>query len=158
MFNAVRAVGSGGLGIASGVLDGAGVGTVFNLPGPGGSQVPVTYGAVAEVVGLAVGVGLQALSPATLPNLADGLTDGGIALFARRVAVYGTEMLAGKTTATFGQTAGWNYNMPLGQQQGYQVNGAAAAARYGNVHSGSYSGAGMRAQSTFSGIIPNRVN
>ena len=112
MFNAVRAVGAAGLGIASGVADGAIAGGPFML-GP----AQVTWGAVAEVVGLGVGLAMQALSPATLPNLSDGLTDGGLALFARRAAEYGAKSLSGTAPTSF-QTAGWNFNMPLGQQQG----------------------------------------
>jgi hypothetical protein len=151
MFNVVRVGSAGLLGVGSGVLDGAVTG------GPITSVPQITWGAVAEGVGLLAGAGLQLLSPATLPNLADGLVDGSVALLLRRGGEYAATAL--KTPAPAGAYVGaWQYNMPLGQTAS-QINGAVAGARYGGVHNASTMGVGgfARGQSTFSGIIPNRV-
>lgn len=154
MFNVVRAGTAGLLGVGSGVADGAIAGGPFMI-----GTAQVTWGAVVEGVGLLAGAGLQLLSPSTLPNLADGLVDGGLALALRRAAEFGTKSLSGTPATSYQRTGAWEYTMPLGQTSS-QINGAAMGARYGGVHNASTMGVGgfARGQSTFSGVIPNRVS
>ncbi len=121
-MNLVRTGSAALVGIGSGVLDNRIVPSPINLGG-----LAVGYDMVFEVGSLVAGVGLQALMPMTLPNLADGLVDGGIALTARRLTVYGVQALTGKTPVL----TGYRPAMP------YRVNGA----MYGGVHGGTPRGA-----------------
>ena len=53
-----------------------------------GSETVVSWGTIVEAVALLGGAGLQFMSPFTMPNIADGMVDGGIALLAARGARY----------------------------------------------------------------------
>ena len=83
MTNLVRAASAGALGVASAVV--ASVKTLTPLD-IGGTKVG--YDAITEAAGLVIGAGLQFMSPFTMPALADGLVDGGVALVAKRGTHY----------------------------------------------------------------------
>ena len=89
--------------------------------------------AIAEGAALVGGAALQFLMPGTLPNVADGLFDSGLALMARR----GTIHLMNQTTA-----AGWAGGAP------YRVG----AATYGNAHAASASGLARGQSSSVTGL------
>lgn len=77
----------------------------------------VSYGTVVEALALVVGAGLQFMSPYTMPDVADGLVDGSVALLAHR----GTKYAIAKTQTA----AAWSYP--------HALNGAGRAAMYGGV-------------------------
>lgn len=83
------------LGVASGVLDGTNWVKPINI-GTATAPMNIAPGAIAEGAGLVVGLAMQLWMPMTLPKVADGLFDGGVALVARRVShnaalIYGTD-------------------------------------------------------------------
>ena len=102
-MNLIRGASAGVLGIASGALE---------------NQTPLMLGTnrvkwstVVEAVGLLAGVGMQLVAPFTMPNVADGLADGSVALLLRRGTVFAmTQMGAPQTAAhtaarVYGNTA-----------------------------------------------------
>ncbi len=48
----------------------------------------ISYSTILEATGLVAGAALQLVSPYTVPEVADGLVDGGVALLARRGSQY----------------------------------------------------------------------
>jgi hypothetical protein len=139
MFNIVRTGSGVVLGIASGIL---------NPLGPVKSTIVISttpslilgFDTVAEIAGTVIGGGLQMLAPTTLPNMADGLVECGLALLARRTAEYITK--AGQTPP------------PPYFSQPYARVGA---ANYGQVHSPTAGGMGRPVQSSFTGLPTYRV-
>jgi hypothetical protein len=89
-----------------------------------GSTV-ISWSTVVEALGLVAGAGLQLMAPFTMPSVADGLVDGGIALLARRGTNYAITR-ARPTTTTAGMIAPFAY----GQQVLPAANGAAL---YGGI-------------------------
>jgi len=83
-MNLARTGVAGALGIGSGVLDPAsGVVQPLML-----GTTSVSYAAILEALGLVGGGILQFAMPYTMPDVADGLVDGGIALLAARGTKY----------------------------------------------------------------------
>ena len=126
MFHLARDGMAFATGVISGGVEHSGLaplaGTTISNPG------------LAEVATLAVGAGLQMLSPNTAPAIADGLVGGSLALIGRRLTGYVAKNVLKLSTYSY---AGYGAG-----QWGYQVNGAEraaqlAGARYGNVHAGS---------------------
>lgn len=97
MLSLVRTGSAGLVGVASGALNGQ--------PPLMLGTTAINWGTVAEAVALAGGAGLQLMSPHTMPNLADGLVDGSVALLLRRGTVYAME-----------QTQAAPYGVPVGAQ------------------------------------------
>ncbi len=81
----------------------------------------VSWSTVLEALGLVGGAALQVMAPFTMPSVADGLVDAGIALLARRGTNYAITRTRTGTTAPFA----------YGQQVFPSHNGAAAL--YGGV-------------------------
>lgn len=113
------------VGIASGMLAVKAT-TTLSL----GTNMAVSYATVAEAVSLVAGAALQALSPYTMPDIVDGLVDGGAALLLRRGAVYAQgkkETLAARTG-----TSAWA--APLyGSPSAYNVASPCARGAVGSV-------------------------
>lgn len=103
-MNLARTGTAGVVGVASGILAPPTVAPLVI----GGTTIQ--YATIAEGAALLVGAGLQLLAPFTMPSVADGLVDGGIALLARR----GTQFAVGQMQASpFAQRAlGSPYAMP----------------------------------------------
>lgn len=79
----VRSISALGLGGVSGVTEPTGM--LKLAPIKLGDQ-SISWATIAEATGVVVGAGLQFMAPFTLPNVADGLVDGGLALLAARGA------------------------------------------------------------------------
>ena len=78
-MNLVRTGTAAVTGLVSGVVEKQVVGSLAL----GGQSIP--YAGVAEAGMLVVGAVMQFVAPFTMPNVADGLVDGGAALVLRRV-------------------------------------------------------------------------
>ncbi len=70
------------VGVADGLLDPGG--SIGVAPLALGGQ-NISYGAVLEAASILVGGGMQMLMPFTFPDVADGLLDAGLPLFAARL-------------------------------------------------------------------------
>lgn len=114
-MNLVRTGAAALVGLGSGVLNQSITPSTLVLAGIG-----VGYDAVFEAAALAAGVAGQALLPQTMPNLFDGLVDGGASLVARRLTVFGVNKLNGKNPT----------NLFADRASAYRINGA----MYGGVH------------------------
>ena len=79
-MNLVRGASAGVLGVASGALENQ---TPLAL---GGQSIRLST--IVEAVGLVAGAGMPLVAPFTLPNVADGLADGALALLLRRGTVF----------------------------------------------------------------------
>jgi hypothetical protein len=138
-LNVVRSGTAGVLGIASGALASQPALTIT-------TGVSLSPSSIAEGVGFVLGAGLQFLSPMTMPNLADGLVDGGLALLLRRGAAY---FMAKATGGTYPGPGGYTAT----PSAAYRLNGAT----YGNVHAASASGYVRGQSATTGGLRQIRV-
>lgn len=89
----------------SGVV-GVGSGAIGQLTNPrtiGGQTVG--FDTMFEVASLVVGAGMQFMMPFSMPNVADGLVDGGIALGARRLTGYALRKSGMTPAASYGAYA-----------------------------------------------------
>lgn len=69
----------------------------------------VTYSTLVELLAVVAGGGMQYFSPYTVPNIVDGLVDGGIALLAKR----GTErVLSQMASPMFAERIGGRFVAP----------------------------------------------
>lgn len=103
-MNLARTGTAGVVGVASGVLSAKPEGLVDPLV-IGGTTIQ--FATIAEGLALVAGAGLQLLAPFTMPSVADGLVDGGLALLARRGTVFAVKSTQ---AAPFATRAG--YTMP----------------------------------------------
>lgn len=78
-LNLIQVASAGAVGLASAMLE-----PPTLAPLVLGGQT-VSYGFIAEGVGLVGGVAMQFLSPYTAPSIIDGVVDGSVALLARRI-------------------------------------------------------------------------
>jgi len=93
-FNLSRAGSAAVLGLASGVLEGPDISRLTL------GENELSYGLVVEAVALVGGGMLQFVSPYTMPQVADGLVEGSLALLGRRGAEYAmSQASAGGTTS-----------------------------------------------------------
>lgn len=90
-MNLARTGAAAVLGIGSGVLD-SGLVAPLDM---GGTKV--SYATILEALGLVGGGVLQFAMPDTMPAVADGLVDGGIALLAARGTKYAVAKLSPET-------------------------------------------------------------
>lgn len=141
-MNLVRTGSAALVGLGSGALNNAIVPATLHIAGIG-----VGYDAILEIGALAAGMGLQAFMPQTLPNLADGLVDGGIALTARRLSVFGVLALSNKNPTNVYAAQGMRASPSYAP---YRINGA----MYGGVHHSSPRGA----NTTLSGLARARAH
>ncbi|RJO60337.1 MAG: hypothetical protein C4542_09605 [Dehalococcoidia bacterium] len=110
----VRTGSAAAVGVASGMLETSSMAPIV-LGG-----FAITPAALVEGLALIGGGALQYFSPFTMPNIVDGVVDGGAALLGRRVGtMVGTRFLSGSAYARGG-----------GSFAPYQVNGAGAARGY----------------------------
>lgn len=114
-MNLARTATSGVVGVGSGVL-GSGILQPLNLGG-----MTIGYDAILEVTALLGGAVLQFAAPRTMPNVADGLVDGGLALGARRLTVFALKRTGVAGAARFG------YASPYSVGAGAQAYPMAAA-------------------------------
>lgn len=77
----VRTLSAGGLGIASSLGEPT---SMLKLAPIDLAGTKLSWATIVEAAGLVVGAGLQFMAPFTMPNVADGLVDGGLALLAAR--------------------------------------------------------------------------
>ncbi len=91
-LNVARGATAGILGAVSGALE-------EQTPTMIGTTA-VRYSTMVEALGLVAGLGLQLASPFTMPQMADGLADGGLALLLRRGAQFARRQMAPVTTTS----------------------------------------------------------
>lgn len=112
--NISRAATSAAVGVASAAAESATL-----TPIQMGGQA-IKYSTIVELLAVLGGAGMQFFSPYTMPNVVDGLVDGGLALVARRGAY-----------AVLKQTMPTNYPMYAHRIGGAYVSPQLSAAGYG---------------------------
>lgn len=152
MLNVVRSGTAVVAGVASGILAQqdalkVSVPTGGTCASPG--AICISPSSIAEGVAFVIGAGLQFLSPNTMPNLSDGLVDGGAALLARRGAAHLAQMV--QTGTTYPGPGG----LAAGQYTGNRLNGAMAGAYYGNGMHSPTAGLAARGQSASAPGLPH---
>lgn len=88
VMNLARTGAAGVLGLASGALTPPTVAPITITSG-----VVLEAGTILEIVGLLGGAVLQQASPYTMPDVVDGLVDGGLALLLRRGGIQAMKMV-----------------------------------------------------------------
>ncbi len=115
-MNLVRIGSAAVVGVASGAL-----GQMATKPLMAEHPQLTSWSAIAEALALVGGGVLQFVSPFTMPDVVDGIVDGGIALVARRASDY----VIGKTKAPAASYAA--------QAAGYLASGMGARGQMSNI-------------------------
>lgn len=130
-MNLVRTGTAAGLGVASGVLS-----DEVRFPPVVIGETSISYGAIAEGVGVVIGAGLQFMSPFTTPNLADGLVDGGAALLGSRLTKWAMTQWAQPAAGAYARRSmGATRVSPnlAGHQASPQIGSVGRVPKYSNT-------------------------